>query len=303
VQVLTLEQIYGGGTMNRAFLSLVVLDIKKKDPLQFKQLQHSMRSVLDDDFDDFNELHEVVCDYFKKNDISPEQVADDYLRMIKDMRKETAYFIEHGSYSCKSQEEALKKVYSQPKAMEYYLNALLVSNLLWVHHLKMLLFFKRHALVKQRTTVLDIGSGHGLYSYYARQAQPDNYIDIVDISNSSLKMTRGIVGDDRVQFYKMDVMNLPTSECSFDLIILGEVLEHVDDPKKMIDHVKRFLRPQGVLWVTVPTNAPAVDHVYLFDSEKSVLDMLDDSGLRIVDTLTLRVDSLTELIGAFCMLK
>lgn len=289
---------------DRAFLSLVVLEIKKKDPLQFKQLQHSMRSVLDDDFDDFNELHEVVCNYFKKNDISPEQVADDYLRMIKDMRKKMAYFIENKAYSCKSQEEALKKVYSQPKAMEYYLNALLVSNLLWVHHLKMLLFFKRSLIVlDQKISVLDIGSGHGLYSYYTQQARPESEIDVVDISKTSLKMAESIIGKDCAEYLKMDVMDLNSCITKYDLVILGEVLEHVDDPKKMIAHVKLFLKPQGLLWVTVPINAPAIDHVYLFDSEQSVLDMLDDSGLRIVDMLTLKVDSLTELIGAFCRLK
>lgn len=38
----------------------------------------------------------------------------------------------------------------------------------------------------------------------------------------------------------------------FDTIILAHILEHVDDPKKVLKHAKKFLKKDGVLIIDVP---------------------------------------------------
>lgn len=42
------------------------------------------------------------------------------------------------------------------------------------------------------------------------------------------------------------------SDKQFDNIILGHVLEHVDDPVFVLNHIKRFLKPDGVIFAAVP---------------------------------------------------
>jgi hypothetical protein len=36
------------------------------------------------------------------------------------------------------------------------------------------------------------------------------------------------------------------------------------------------------LWITTPTNAPALDHVYLFNTKEEVVTLINDSGLETV---------------------
>lgn len=42
------------------------------------------------------------------------------------------------------------------------------------------------------------------------------------------------------------------SDERFDVIVMGFILEHVDDPKQILLHFKKFLKPGGKLFVAVP---------------------------------------------------
>jgi len=42
------------------------------------------------------------------------------------------------------------------------------------------------------------------------------------------------------------------TEQRFDIIVLGFILEHVDDPKLILKRFKQFLKPGGKMYVTVP---------------------------------------------------
>lgn len=48
------------------------------------------------------------------------------------------------------------------------------------------------------------------------------------------------------------------SEEKFDVIVMGFILEHVDDPLQIISHFKKFLSPTGKMFITVP-NAEALN--------------------------------------------
>ena len=49
-----------------------------------------------------------------------------------------------------------------------------------------------------------------------------------------------------------DVTNVPAPKSTFDGVVCSEVLEHVPDPKKVLEEAFRVLRPGGVLLVCVP---------------------------------------------------
>jgi SAM-dependent methyltransferase len=51
-----------------------------------------------------------------------------------------------------------------------------------------------------------------------------------------------------------DLTALPFEPESFDAAVLGEVLEHVEDDRGALKEVRRVLRPQGVLALSVPAN-------------------------------------------------
>jgi 2-polyprenyl-3-methyl-5-hydroxy-6-metoxy-1,4-benzoquinol methylase len=48
---------------------------------------------------------------------------------------------------------------------------------------------------------------------------------------------------------------LPFESCTFDVVTMLAVLEHLSDPLAMLVEVRRVLRPHGTLIVTVPSHA------------------------------------------------
>jgi 2-polyprenyl-3-methyl-5-hydroxy-6-metoxy-1,4-benzoquinol methylase len=275
--------------------------------------QHGVRlrklSLVSDQAE-FIELNDVIYDYFTKCNTSALRVAIDYMHMVSDMKKEMLYFERHDSYSCKSQKEAFEKVYSQPEVMSYYMNGLMISQLLWSHHYNMYKhfktsiksFFQYKGWDKNRVNVLDIGAGHGLFSFIARKNVKNIHNhDIVDISASSLQISELMLGQNKINYVNEDISQFDPDN-KYDLIIIGEVLEHLDNPYKMLAHAKNLLSDNGILWLTVPVNAPAIDHVFLFRDAEEVLEMVKAAGLKGLHTFKCiaEMNNKTELVGKFC---
>ena len=49
-----------------------------------------------------------------------------------------------------------------------------------------------------------------------------------------------------------DAMNMPIKEKSYDMVICQAVLEHISNPQKAIAEIKRVLKPNGILYCTIP---------------------------------------------------
>ena len=266
---------------NVKFYRMLLREIEKIGPGHTKRFNKS-RSA------DFFELLKLIAEYFKDDPV--ENIARDYMHMVADMRREMKVFFKTWEYSCKSQAEAYEKVYSQPEIMSYYMNGLLLSQLLWKHHFKLYQFFKKNVSMFSFQDVLEIGAGHGLYSAMVKKG---HNVDVSDVSEESLVITRRMLGDD---------VNYSQTKEQYDLIILGEVLEHLDDPVAMLKNVKSLLKEDGVLWVSVPVNAPAIDHVYLFKNKNEVHKMIEGVGLQVITKVVVAADSMTQIVGIFCKL-
>ncbi|WP_310109294.1 class I SAM-dependent methyltransferase [Algoriphagus sp. 4150] len=232
------------------------------------------------------------------------------------MRKESLYFYRYGKYRCANEAFAEENVYSKPDVMSYYMNALLVSQILWKHHFMMFDYFKKKIKIQfvghANTTILDVGPGHGFFSFIIKKEFPDyQKIDIVDISETSLKKTRKVLGEDigKINYYRSNIFDYQPLK-NYDLIVLGEVLEHLDDPRKILFKLAEMLSSNGLIWITTPTNSPALDHVYLFKTIDEIKTLVKSSGLNVVDSChyysedvsekTALKNKITNLVGLFC---
>ena len=65
-------------------------------------------------------------------------------------------------------------------------------------------------------------------------------------------------------------------------MICCEVLEHVDDPMRLLHAVYGRLAPGGVALVSTVANLEAIDHVYLYDDEHHIRSHLREAGFEIV---------------------
>jgi len=95
--------------------------------------------------------------------------------------------------------------------------------------------------------VLDLGCRSGaLTQHYA----PGNHVTGVDIDRSALDIASGRLGIETVW---ADVEEgLPFDAESFDVVVAGELLEHLADPAALIAEVRRVLRPGGRFVGSVP---------------------------------------------------
>lgn len=288
--------------MKNKFIDKVLATIKEKDALHYKKVIKNVEEIQSSYPKEYESLIGLLISYFDNHQINEAQVAKHYLLMINDMRLEGIQFMKTGEYSCKNQKDAYEKVYSNKKLMNYYMNGLLLSQILWLHHFRMLIFFKEtlsKPYLKSVKKILDIGPGHGFFSFLAlNELKEFDNIEIVDISEQSLTMTKSIIGDGegKIKYYQKDIFEFDSTN-KYDLIILGEVLEHLDKPKLILEKLSSLLSDNGYLWITTPTNAPALDHVYLFKDKQEIIDLLKDANFNIKDSYGCYAENVSETIA------
>jgi methionine biosynthesis protein MetW len=106
-------------------------------------------------------------------------------------------------------------------------------------------------LVTAESEVLDFGCGDGVTVGTWLAAHAARYVG-VDISSAAITEARALGLD--VRLLPADG-RLPFADASFDLVTCLEVLEHMFDPQSALVELRRVLRPEGAIVVTVPNVA------------------------------------------------
>lgn len=152
---------------------------------------------------------------------------------------------------------------------------------------------------KETGSILDIGCGVGDFLLCSKQAGWT--VEGIEPSDEA-KM----IAESRLQtriHNPQDIGSLPS--CSYDVITMWHVLEHVEDLKTEVSHLHRMLKPSGRLVVAVP-NYKSYDaqyykdkwaawdvprHLSHFDRESMKNVFSDFNDLILRDITTLRWDS------------
>ena len=113
--------------------------------------------------------------------------------------------------------------------------------------LKSFEIFMRSAIL--HGNILELGPAEGLTT-----DQLSNHFNDITVVDGSQIYCNSI----RERFPHIDVINdvfenFKTHK-KFDNIILGHVLEHVDDPVLILKRVKELIKPEGVIWSAVPNS-------------------------------------------------
>jgi 2-polyprenyl-3-methyl-5-hydroxy-6-metoxy-1,4-benzoquinol methylase len=102
---------------------------------------------------------------------------------------------------------------------------------------------------KGASSLLELGLGHGITasifeSYFKRHV-------VIDASPAVIQNFRQRFPDSKVQIAESYFETFETPE-RFDVIVFGYILEHVDDPIRILKHFRHCLTPGGRMFVTVP---------------------------------------------------
>ncbi len=154
-------------------------------------------------------------------------------------------------------------------------------------------------------TVLDIGCHAGTFTEQLLNKLQTRKIYGIDISPSALKLAQKRIPYGNFQI--ADAANLPFKNNFFDAIFCLEVLEHVDNPLKVISEIKRILKKGGWGIILVPSESKLFKtvwflwtlyypiwshaHVQSFDGRK-LENFLKDFDLKIKLTKTFNLGML-----------
>lgn len=102
---------------------------------------------------------------------------------------------------------------------------------------------------KGARSLLELGLGHGITASVFEK-HFDRHV-VIDASPAVINNFRQRFPDSKVEIVQSYFEAFETPE-RFDVIVFGYILEHVDDPIRILKHFRQFLAPEGKMFVTVP---------------------------------------------------
>lgn len=145
-------------------------------------------------------------------------------------------------------------------------------------------------LVNKNSRLLEVGCSTGHFLYHIKK----HVKEVIGVDYDSNAATYAHERCNCVT-YGMDLLDTPLEEGSFDIICAIQTMEHVEDPLSFIAALKRYLKPDGWLYIEVPNlldpllslykNKEYHDfyfheaHAYYF-SPKSLMALMEKATLR-----------------------
>jgi 2-polyprenyl-3-methyl-5-hydroxy-6-metoxy-1,4-benzoquinol methylase len=268
--------------------------ISAQNPLQRKRIS-TFVSQQDETYWIFGEdLIQTLNRSFLKSEQERIDAARSYNRMCMDLLREEIRFHKTGVYLLDNARAAQEAVYDQRGVMRYYIIGLLLSYLFWPNHYEIFRFFKDHLQSINVARYLEVGIGHGLFTAEVLRRFPNIDMTVVDVSETSIEIGREMLETfqldaSRARFVHSDFLTVSLETDGFDFILMGEVLEHVNDAPGFLKKAYNMLRPAGQIFLTTCVNCPAPDHVYQFHTVGEIRTLIRDVGLTIVEEIVLPV--------------
>ncbi len=128
-------------------------------------------------------------------------------------------------------------------------------------------------------SILDVGSGRGVFLLPLIREFPDLKITSIDILDKRLELLNAIKngGIHNLNVYKEDITLLSFDDNSFDVVTILEVLEHIENVEKAIKEAVRVTK--NFVVITVPSkedNNP--EHIHLLTKD-TLTKIFSDNGV------------------------
>jgi len=271
-------------SMNAGVNSLLG-EIVRINPLQSRFIEESLDGASAEELEDLGEY----LRYCEVNSLDIPYLAQCYDLIVKDTLREQLYFQRHKRYRYSTFAEVADSVYFDDEYMNKYMHGLAITAWLWPNHREMHRYFERSIPTNATGTYLEIGPGHGVYMLTAMRLSQYERFEGIDLSPTSVAMTKSLL-ESRAEpdsadyeIYCSDFLQDDLHQDQYDAIVMGEVLEHVEEPLQFLKKIFNFAVNGAFIFVTTPINAPAIDHIYLFESFDAIEDLVSEAGLSIRD--------------------
>jgi 2-polyprenyl-3-methyl-5-hydroxy-6-metoxy-1,4-benzoquinol methylase len=226
------------------------------------------------------------------NAVSLDEYITDYRYLCEQIvLPEEIYFRREERYRLSTFADAAREVYDNPALMNRYMNGLFVSDVLWFNHAAAMNDFATRYLpsVPAGGTHLEIGPGHGMLLHLAIGFGRFREMSAWDVSQTSIEHVRRILElrgcTSRIEAKLCDIYRpgvIEENRAAFDTIVFSEILEHLERPAEALAIVRELLTPEGTVWINVPANGPAPDHLFLLRSLDEARRFVESCDLEVV---------------------
>lgn len=265
----------------------ILQKLSKLNKTNYEKVLKFIKNQKQDYFSIAEEISSSVFYFEKKWKLKKFFSLNSYNNLCKETLVEQFYLKKTGTYRAIKQKIDNKEIYVSSKKMKAYLLGLLLTQILWPSHYRILKFYRSKIKSKKIENFLEIGSGHGLLAKYLLANNSNSSGIICDISKQSLNLTKSIIHKqvkNNIKFVKKDFFKLD-SKTKFDFIIMGEVIEHVTNPKKFLLKAKKMLSKKGKIFLSTCANCAQVDHLYHFECIKEIRHLIKNCNLKIASEL------------------
>lgn len=130
----------------------------------------------------------------------------------------------------------------------------------------------------QKMNVLDAGSGFGQYVYYMARKHPDWSILGLDVKSEQIEDCNRFfakAGISNVRFEVADLTQL-NFEKAFDLVLCVDVMEHIEEDRKVLQNYFKALKRGGMLLISTPSDQGGSDVHHHDEHHEGAVGFIDE---------------------------
>ena len=142
------------------------------------------------------------------------------------------------AYRLRNQEENFLKIIKLKKSESETLNR--------IDRIKKFFKEKKFSL-KKNSKVLDVGGASGVFAYLLKKQMKLKNINVIDLSDQGEFLRKY-----KINYIQKDILKFKNN-VKFDLITCNFVLEHLDNPLRLIKKMLSLLKKHGLLYIEVPS--------------------------------------------------
>lgn len=154
-------------------------------------------------------------------------------------------------------------------------------------------------LVKNKK-ILDVGCGTGRLGKIFKEHWGATYVAGIELNKDAADQARENI--DSVVCGNVENIELPYDKRSFDVLLFGDLLEHLVDPWSLLESMTSYLKTDGIVCISIPNirqinvllslalkgdwkyqESGIMDRTHLrFFTKKSLIDMVKGADLEII---------------------
>ncbi len=236
-----------------------------------------------------------------------------------DVLKMYGKYQKSGQFSPYVSEQHAQAVYENQELMEgQYLSGLFLSYIFWPNHYHLIRFYLHDffPLIESARSFLDLGTGPGINTVYARSVYPELKMTGIDISPFAIEMTRKMHDrndpahePEKLVLHQNDVIEwLQKPAEPFDAVVMAGLLEHLDEPELLFKRLRGVLHPGARVFLTTATHSAFYDHSTVFESVDEIEALFKNSGWKILNTRTVPTygtepDTQSDVVNYFAIVE